>query len=336
MKSESNDLNQTIDEPITAVSIDSKKHQPAGLYLHGYGDFIFANLLRLFALALVLMLAAIGFFLYHAARPSIAASGLNFFIENDWDPIKERFGIPAVLYGTLVSSFIAIMLASPLSIGVALFITQIAPRSISTLLSSLVEMLAIIPSVVYGLWGIFVLAPWLRETVEPFLGHYLGFIPLFQGPISGVGMLTAGLILAIMITPTISSILREVFLAVPAAHKESALALGFTRWEMMSYAILKSCKKGIAGAVILGMGRALGETMAVTMVIGNKNEISASLFAPATTMASIIANEYSEATDDIHLAALIEVGLILLAVTFIINTLARLLIFRNQSRSHNK
>ncbi|MBI3554921.1 MAG: phosphate ABC transporter permease subunit PstC [Deltaproteobacteria bacterium] len=296
------------------------------------GDRFFAWALRVPAVGLAVLLLAIAFFLYRAAAPALHKLGWSFVYSSVWDPVQDIFGALPVVYGTVVSSFIAIIIATPLSIGVALFLTEIAPRRVGRVVGFLIEMLAAIPSVVYGLWGIFVLAPWLRTTVEPGLKTALGFLPFFQGPAYGVGMMAAGIILAIMITPTISSISREIFSAIPQPQREAALGLGATRWEMMRLAVLRSSKRGIAGAVILGLGRALGETMAVTMVIGNRHEISASFFAPSTTMASIIANEYSEATSDIHIAALVEVGLLLFAVTFIINSLARLFVSRSGNR----
>ncbi|MEO5968642.1 MAG: phosphate ABC transporter permease subunit PstC [Bdellovibrionia bacterium] len=293
-----------------------------------FADRLFAGILKFAASGLIVLLFSIGFFLFHTALPSIEKFGWHFPFTSTWDPVQEVFGALPVIYGTVVSSFIAVLIAAPLSIGVALFLTEVAPTRISKVLSFLVEMLAAIPSVVYGLWGIFVLAPKLRETVEPALGKSLGFLPFFSGPKYGVGMLAAGLILAIMITPTVFSISKEVFLAVPASLKEAALALGATRWEMMKISILKSAKTGVFGAIILGLGRALGETMAVTMVIGNSAKISASLFAPGQTMASVIANEYAEATGEVHLAALAEIGLALFFITFIVNTLARLFVLR--------
>jgi phosphate transport system permease protein len=228
-----------------------------------------------------------------------------------------------VIFGTIFSSLIAVLIAAPLSIGIALFLTEVASPRVGRVFGFLVEMLAAIPSVVYGLWGIFVLAPWLRTTVEPALKSSLGFLPLFQGPIYGVGMLAAGIILAIMITPTIASLSREVYNAIPQVQREAALGLGATRWEMMRLTVVKGGRAGVMGAVMLGLGRALGETMAVTMVIGNRFEISSSLFAPGTTMASIIANEYAEASSDAHLAALAEIGLVLFLITFFINAIAR-------------
>lgn len=260
--------------------------------------------------------------------PSIQTEGLKFFVAAEWDPVKEHFGAGAFIYGTLVSSLLALLIAVPLSVGVALFLNEVAPKKISDTMGFLVEMLAAIPSVVYGLWGIYFLAPILRLYVQPLIGRNLGWIPLFDGPPYGVGMLAAGIILAIMITPTITAVTREVFKAIPSLDKEGALALGATRWEMMSLAVLKSSKSGIFGAVVLGLGRALGETMAVTMLIGNRNEISASLFAPGQTMASVIANEYAEAATQHHISALAYVGLALFLVSFVIHLSARLIIMR--------
>ena len=243
--------------------------------------------------------------------------------------MQDQFGALPVVYGTLVSSFLAVLLAAPISIGVALFLTELAPSWLARPVGFLVEMLAAIPSVVYGLWGIFVLAPLLRTTVQPALAKSLGHFPLFEGPPLGVGMMAAGVILAIMIIPTIATLSREVFLAIPAIQRENALALGATRWEMMQIAVLKTARSGILGAIILGLGRALGETMAVTMLIGNRAEISASLLAPGQTMSSLLANEYAEASGELHLSALLEVGLLLFLVTFIINALARLFVWRS-------
>ncbi len=292
------------------------------------GDLVFSYLLRLLSLGLALLLLMIGFFLFRGAFASISRFGWDFITGSVWDPVQEIFGSAPVLYGTLVSSLIAVIIAAPLSVGIALFLNELAPPLISRSIGFLIEMLAAIPSVVYGLWGIFVLAPSLRTRVEPALVKYLGWIPLFSGPFYGVGMLAAGLILSIMIIPTIFSLSREIFRTIPMAQREAALALGATRWEMMKISVLRSSKSGIGGAIILGLGRALGETMAVTMVIGNRAEISASLLAPAQTMASVIANEYAEASNDIHLSSLIEIGFLLFVVTFIINGFARIFILR--------
>lgn len=293
-----------------------------------YGDRIFCWAIRAMAVALVVVLAMIAVFLFDAALPSIKKFGWSFIVSTNWDPVREEFGALPVIFGTVVSSLIAIVIAAPLSVGVALFLNELAPKRLSKVAGFLIEMLAAIPSVVYGLWGIFVLAPWLRTSVEPWLAKHFGFLPFFQGPAYGVGMLCAGVILAIMITPTVSSISREVFKAVPRAQREAALAIGATRWEVMRLAVLGGAKTGVIGGIILGLGRALGETMAVTMVIGNRAEISASVFAPAQTMASVIANEYAEALGGLHLSALSQIGFVLFAVTFFINSLARLLVWR--------
>lgn len=291
------------------------------------GDRRFKWILTSFGIATVLLMVALSVQISILAAPALEKFGWGFFTSREWDPVNELFGVLPFLYGTVVSSLLALLMGGTIAVGVALFLTELAPKRLANALGFLVEMLAAIPSVVYGLWGIFVLAPWLRTSVEPFLGEHLGWLPLFQGPAYGVGMLAAGVILAIMITPTVAAISREVFRAVPRAQREAALGLGATRWEMIRMSVLKSSVTGIMGAIILGLGRALGETMAVTMVIGNRHEISASLFSPAQTMASAIANEYAEATSDLHLASLAAVGLALFGVSFVINSLARLLVW---------
>ena len=265
--------------------------------------------------------------LINRSKLSIAHFGFKFFTGSAWDPVAGNFGALPFIYGTLVSSLVALVIAVPLAVGVAVYVTEMCPRSVRGVISFLTELLAAIPSVVYGLWAIFVLAPILRDYVEPFLAKTLGWTGLFTGPSLGLGMLAAGVILAIMIVPIISSITREVLVAVPQHQREATLALGATRWEMIRMGVLRNARAGILGAVILGLGRAIGETMAVTMVIGNRPEIAKSLFAPGYTMASVIANEFSEATDDLYLSALIEIGLALLIVTLIVNTAARLLVW---------
>ena len=278
---------------------------------------------------LVLALGLMGFFLLKTSSEALHRFGfVGFLLETRWDPVQEIYGALPIIYGTLVSSFLSLLLAFPLSIGIALFLNEIASAKVSRLIGFFVEMLAAIPSVIYGLWGIFVLVPWLRSSVQPWFIKHLGFIPLFQGPAYGVGMFASGLILSLMILPTIASISKEIFASIPQSQRESALALGATRWEMMKLAVLKSSKAGLLGAMILGLGRALGETMAVTMVIGNRAQIVSSLFAPAQTMASVIANEYAEATSDIHLSSLALIGFILFLITFFTSALARLLVWR--------
>lgn len=294
------------------------------------GDRRFQNILRVISSFVVIVLVLIAAFLVKLSWPAIHHYGVSFFWSTDWDPVKENFGAGAFIFGTVVSSFLALLIAVPLSISVALFLTELAPRRVALLVGFMVEMLAAIPSVVYGLWGIFFLAPLLRLHVQPFLGEYFGWLFLFQGPPYGIGMLAASLILAVMVTPTITAICREVFRAVPETQREAALGLGSTKSEMIWLAVVKSSWSGIFGASILGLGRALGETMAVTMLIGNRNEIAASLFAPGQTMASVIANEYAEAGSAIHLSALAYVGLVLFVVSFIVNLIARRVVLRLQ------
>jgi len=257
---------------------------------------------------------------------SIQKFGFRFLSESTWDPVAGEFGALPFVYGTLVTSIIALLISVPISIAVATFVTYQAPARLRRPVISLVELLAAIPSVAYGLWGIFVLAPFMRDYVAPVLRDSLGFIPLFQGPSFGVGMLTAGLILAIMVTPIVTAVSRDVLAAVPTHQRDGALALGGTQWEstrvVLSYAL-----PGIVGAVILGLARAVGETMAVTMVIGNRPEISASLFAPGYTMASVIANEFTEATEPLYLHALIEIGVLLFVVSFLVRACAQLLVW---------
>jgi phosphate transport system permease protein len=259
--------------------------------------------------------------------PSIQAFGFSFLWLSKWDAVHDRFGILPIIYGTLVSSLLAVLIALPLSIGIAIFLTELGPKWMREPLGYVIELLASIPSVIYGLWGIFLLAPFLRTYVEPFLNQYFGFLPFFQGHFYGVGMLAAALILSIMILPTMTSITREVFLTVPSSLKEGALALGSTHWEMIKLVLLPMSRSGMIGATLLGLGRALAETMAVTMVIRNRADISLSLFEPSYTMAALIANEFSEAVTKIHTSALMETGLILLVITLLMNVIARALVW---------
>lgn len=257
---------------------------------------------------------------------SLRQFGFGFLTSQQWNPIKGEFGALPFVYGTVASSLIALLISVPFSLGISIFLVEQAPYYIARPVGFLVELLAAIPSVVYGLWGIFVLAPVLRQYVEPALARWLGWLPFFRGTITGIGLLTGGIILAIMVTPIISAVVRDVLAAVPGSQREAALALGATKWEMIRVVLVNGAP-GIAGAVILGLGRALGETMAVTMVIGNRPEISFSLFEPSYTIASAIANEFTEATGDLYLSALVELGLILFLVTFIVNGIARLLVW---------
>ena len=292
------------------------------------GDRMYRGVLTALALVLPLLLLTILAELVVSAWPSIQAFGWGFVTTSTWDPVAEVYGAAPMIFGTVVSSLLALAIALPLSVGVAIFLTEFAPPWLRRPVASVVELLAAIPSVVYGLWGIFVLIPLLREHVVPPLKAALGWLPFFDGVFYGNSMLAAGIILAIMILPYISAVTREVLLAVPSSQREAALALGATRWEAVWSAVLPYGKLGIMGAGVLGLGRALGETMAVTMLIGNRHELSLSLLEPSYTMAAAIANEFAEATTQLHLSALFEIGLVLFAVTVTVNAAARLLVWR--------
>jgi phosphate transport system permease protein len=290
-------------------------------------DRIFKSVMALCGVAVLGVLVLIVYELLSGSSLSWHAFGFKFFAGSDWNPVSEQFGALPFIYGTLVSSLLALIIAIPLAVGVAVFTTEMCPPVLRAPLSFFVELLAAIPSVIYGLWAIFVLVPLLSGYVQPFLAKTLKWTGMFEGPPFGYGMLAAGIILAIMIVPIISSITREVLMVVPQHQREGVLALGATRWEMIRMGVLRNARAGILGGIILGLGRALGETMAVTMVIGNRPEIAKSLFAPGYTMASVLANEFSEATGDVYLSALVEIGLALFLVTIIVNALAQLLVW---------
>ena len=290
-------------------------------------DYVFASAMLACGLSLLAIVVLIVIELILQSRLSLHTFGWRFFKGTDWNPVSGDFGALPFIYGTIISSLVALAIAIPLSLGVAVFTTEMCPKPLRGTISFLTELLAAIPSVVYGLWAIFVLAPLLRAHVQPWLAKYFGWTGLFSGPPFGVGMLAAGVILAIMIVPIIASITREVLTAVPQQQREAVLALGATRWEMIRVGVLRNARTGIVGAIILGLGRALGETMAVTMVIGNTPQIARSLFAPGYTMASVIANEFTEATGNLYLSALIEIGLGLFLVTIVVNILAGLLVW---------
>ena len=264
-----------------------------------------------------------------ASRSAIQRFGLGFVGGTTWDPVAGQFGALPFIFGTLASSLLALLIAVPLSIGLAIFLTELAPRWLAAPIAFGTELLAAIPSVVYGLWAIFVLVPWLRSAVQEPVANAIGDrVGLFAGPAYGSSIMAGGVILAIMIVPFISAVSREVLAAVPVAQREAALALGATRWEMTWQVVLPYAVPGIIGAIILGLGRALGETMAITMVIGNRAEVATSLFAPGATMASVLANEFAEASDDLHLAALMSIGLLLFGITILVNSVARFLVWR--------
>jgi phosphate transport system permease protein len=289
-------------------------------------DWVTTAFAAMVPVLLLLIFTAVGV----AGWPALREFGVGFVTSSAWDPVNGRFGAAPALYGTIVSSAIALLIATPLALGSAIFLSEFAPRWLRQPVAFTVDLLAAIPSVIYGLWGIFVLVPIVRDYVTPFLKDtlHLGATPLFSGPNYGPSMLSAGLILSIMVLPYISAVTREVLMAVPRSQREAALALGATRWEMIRDAVLPYARSGIVGGVMLGLGRALGETMAVTMLIGNRHEISTSLLAPGYTMASLIANEFSEATGDLHLSALMAVGFVLLLLTFAVNAVARWLVWR--------
>ena len=290
------------------------------------GDLIFENITRIFAFIVLSLVFLMAYEMIKSSMPSIQKFGLGFIIGKEWDPVLDKYGALPYIFGTLFSSLIALLISLPLSVGVAIFLSEIAPRWIEQPLSLLVEMLAAIPSIVYGLFGIFVMIPWLRQDVQPFLGKNFGFIPLFEGPPYGFGMLAAALILSIMILPIITSISRDVMKAIPDSQREAAFALGATKWETIRI-VLTGSKSGILGATLLGLGRAVGETMAVTMVIGNRAEISWSLFDPGHTMASVLANEFAEASSEIYVSALIEIALLLFIMTIVLNSIARFIVW---------
>jgi len=292
-----------------------------------------AHILTLTVASLILLITVLLVFeLYRSSAPSRAKFGWGFFYSTAWDPVAGEFGALPFIYGTVVTSMVALAIAVPLGLGAAIFLSELAPPKISDALTFLIELLAAVPSVIYGLLAIFVLVPLLRESLQPFLKGALGFLPFFQGPVFGVGLLAAGLILAIMILPFIVSISREALLAVPREQREAALALGATRWEATWQVVVPFARLGIAGSVFLALARALGETMAVTMVIGNDPKIGASLFDAGYSIAAVIANEFTEATDDLHLSALIELGLVLFLLTIVINGLARVLMLTTTRR----
>ena len=297
-----------------------------------HGDVIFRALTVLASLLILLTVAAIGYELWQNSALPRAAFGLSFLTGVNWNPVTKEFGALPFLYGTLQTSLLALLIAVPLGIGIALFLAELAPRRIAQPLSFVVELLAAVPSVVYGLWGLLVFIPAFVKPTGDALNAGLGFLPFFSGPVFGPSRLAASLILAIMILPTISAVSRDVFLAIPRAQREAALALGSTRWEMISQVLVPYGLSGLLGAIILGLGRALGETIAVTMVIGNNLDVTASLLHPGYTMASIIANEFTEATYELYLQSLVEIALVLFVLTLLLNLIARFFIWRVSRR----
>jgi phosphate transport system permease protein len=290
------------------------------------GDLIFENITRFFAFVVFVLVFLMAYEMIKASMPSIKQFGLKFITGTEWDPVTDIYGALPYIYGTIVSSFLALLVSIPLSLSVAIFLSEFAPKWLERPVSLLVEMLAAIPSIVYGLFGIFVMVPFLRTTVEPFLSKKLGFLPFFKGAPYGFGMLAAVIILSVMILPIITSISRDVMKSIPDSQREASYALGATKWETIKV-VLSGSKSGILGAILLGFGRAVGETMAVTMVIGNRSDISLSLFNPSNTMASVIANEFTEAISNLYISSLIEIALILFILTVILNAIARLIVW---------
>ena len=299
-------------------------------------DILFRVLTRAAAIAVLVILGGVIISLIDGSLPALQAFGLNFLIEERWNPVTEKFGALAPIYGTLVTSFIAMLIAVPVGLLIAVFLTELCPMWLRRPIGIAIELLAGIPSIIYGIWGLFVFAPFLQETLQPFLIATFGNIPLlstlFAGPPYGIGMLTAGLILAIMVLPFVTSISRDVFDAVPPVLKEAAYGIGCTTWEVVRYVVLPYTRVGVIGGVMLGLGRALGETMAVTFVIGNAHKVSPSLLAPGTTISATIANEFTEAVGDLYTSSLIALGLILFVITFIVLAIARYMLMRIERR----
>jgi len=297
---------------------------------------LFHHSTRVAAILVLIILSGVIIALIQGSLPALQAFGFNFLIEERWNPVTERFGALAPIYGTLVTSLIAMLIAVPLGLLIALFLTELCPPWLRRPIGVAIELLAGIPSIIYGIWGLFAFAPFLQRTLQPFLIDIFGSIPVlssvFEGPPYGIGMLTAGLILAVMVLPFVASISRDVFEAVPPVLKEAAYGVGCTTWEVVRNVVLPYARVGVIGGVMLGLGRALGETMAVTFVIGNAHRISASILAPGTTISATIANEFTEAVGDIYTSALIALGLILFAITFIVLAAARLMLMRIERR----
>ncbi|HEX2237069.1 MAG TPA: phosphate ABC transporter permease subunit PstC [Gammaproteobacteria bacterium] len=302
---------------------------------HEFVDKLFRGATRLFAIIVLGLLIAIIISLFIDSLPAFKAFGLKFFVSEEWNPVTEEFGALVPIYGTLVTSAIALLIGIPVSFGIALFITELAPTWVKRPLGTAIELLAAIPSIIYGMWGLFVFAPFFGEYVQPWINDHLGdwilVGPLFQGPPLGIGLLTAGIILAIMVIPFIAAVMRDVFEVVPPLLKESAYGVGATTWEVMWHVILPYTRVGVIGGIMLGLGRALGETMAVTFVIGNANNLDVSLLMPGNTISSVLANEFTEATGELYTSSLIALGLILFVITFIVLSLAKFLLVRMQA-----
>jgi phosphate transport system permease protein len=319
-----------------AIDVDATTARAKALSRLRLRDMVFRALTRAAAIGVLAILGGVILSLIDGSVPALRTFGLNFLVSERWNPVTEQFGALAPIYGTLVTSFIAMLIAVPVGLLIATFLTELCPLWLRRPIGIAIELLAGIPSIIYGIWGLFVFAPFLQETLQPFLITTFGNIPLlstlFAGPPYGIGMLTAGLILAIMVLPFVTSISRDVFEAVPPVLKEAAYGIGCTTWEVLRYVVLPYTRVGVIGGVMLGLGRALGETMAVTFVIGNAHRVSASLLAPGTTISATIANEFTEAVGDLYTSSLIALGLILFVITFIVLAIARYLLQRIERR----
>lgn len=319
--------------------ITADRHRARALQRFRTGDVVFHNVTRTAAVMVLIILVGIIVTLVGGSWLALSTFGFEFLTSQSWNPVTEKFGAVAPIYGTVVTAFIAMLIAIPVSIGIAVFLTEICPVSLRRPIGTAIELLAGIPSIIYGIWGLFVLAPFLQQFAQPFVIDLFAGVPglsaLFAGPPYGIGMFTAGLILAIMVMPFITSITRDVFETVPAVLKEAAYAIGCTRWEVVRRVVLPYTRVGVIGGIMLGLGRALGETMAVTFVIGNAHRISTSIIAPGTTISASIANEFTEAVGDLYTSALISLGLILFVITFIVLSAARLMLLRLEQKAGN-
>ncbi len=330
------------DEPFALKNsaLLSSRYMKRQLTKHQRIDTAFRVLTFLAALSILLVLAAVLGTLFTGALPAIRAFGWKFFTTSHWNPVTEEFGALVPIYGTLITSFLALTIAVPVSFGIALFLTEISPRFLKSPLGIAIELLAAIPSVIYGMWGLFFFAPFVAKEIEPWIANHIGTLPVigtfFVGPSLGIGILPASLILAIMVIPFVSAIMRDVFNLVPPLLKESAYGLGATKWEVVWNVVVPESRMGILAGVMLGLGRALGETMAVTFVIGNSHELSASLLAPGSTISSTLANEFTEAVGELYTASLIELGLILFVITFFVLAIAKYMMIRMQNKVGGK
>jgi phosphate transport system permease protein len=320
----------------TAMSMGAQD-RGAALRRFALGDSIFRGATFVAALTVLLLLSGVIISLVVGSLPAISTFGFNFLTTQSWNPVTEKFGAIAPIYGTIVTALIAMLIGVPVSLGIAIFLTELCPHALRRPIGTAIELLAGIPSIIYGIWGLFVFAPFLQHTLQPFLIGLFGNVPglnmVFGGPPYGIGVFTAGLILAIMVLPFITAITRDVFLTVPPVVKEAAFGLGCTTWEVIRKVVIPYTRTGIIGGVMLGLGRALGETMAITFVIGNAHRISASILAPGTTISATIANEFNEATGGLYTSSLITLGLILFVITFIVLAISRLMLMRLEKKS---